>query len=199
MKKWRSTINIRIEHPLSLSLSLSLTEVELQRKIKMRHGNLGKKSAKLTSLEVTTYSHVFASKHFDKQVHVFFQICQKFRIDDYPLPILQLLHKFGTKKTHTLRHTHTHTHTQTHYYERVNYYWAQVTLSHTTAEQQELQGETNAKELVNLSLSITCCRHEEEEVRRSNCIHNNFKAFFPLGQVGYCCCCLLSERESVLL
>jgi hypothetical protein len=51
----------------------------------MGHGNLGKKSAKLTTLEVITFSHVFASTHFDKQVHVFFfQICEKIRIDDYP-------------------------------------------------------------------------------------------------------------------
>jgi hypothetical protein len=49
MKKWRSTINIRIEHTHTHthSLSLSLSELELHRKIKMGHGNLGKKSAKL--------------------------------------------------------------------------------------------------------------------------------------------------------
>jgi hypothetical protein len=42
--------------------------------------------------------------------------------------------------------THTHTHTKTHYYDSVNYYLAQVTLSHTAAaaEQQELQGESQS-------------------------------------------------------
>jgi hypothetical protein len=45
----------------------------------------------------------------------------------------------------------------------MNYYQAQVTLSHRAAE---LQGEAKAKELVK-PLSITCCRHEEEEVEEA--------------------------------
>ncbi len=157
MKKWRSTINIRIEHPLSLSLSLSVREVELQRKIKMGHGNLGKKSAKLTTLEVTTYSHVFASMHFDKRVHVFFRICQKIRIeDDYPWPLLQLLHKFGRKKKQTLRHTHTHTHTQTHYCELLLLLLGSSDIiSHSSRAAGATKGKPKLKNwLTSLSLSL---------------------------------------------
>jgi hypothetical protein len=75
-----------------------------------------------------------------------------------------------------------------------------VTLSHTAAaaaEQQELQGEAKAKELVNLSLSITCCRHEEE-VEEATAAYIIISRLFPLGQLGCCCCCCCFVRESVL-
>jgi hypothetical protein len=163
----------------------------------MGHGNLGKKSAKLTTLEVTTYSHMFASMHFDKQIHVLWEICQNLHIDDYPWPLLQLLHKFRRK---------THTHTQTHI-TMTEWTTTRLKWHYLTQQQQQssrsYKGKAKAKELVNLSLSlslsITCCRHEEE-VEEATAAYIIISRLFPLGQLGCCCCCYCCcfVRESVL-